>query len=163
MNQQLLKNREAIELMGKLEDENRSNVLNAINSIQEIPNLTGDDELKELKEYPVMRSTLKNLYVATARALINIFNEDADFSCDEVNSFNYVEPLEVMLAAKYIKLLPKAFIGGPIKAALSHPYHKVQKIAVDYFDSLPDDLKYSDIFPTNFRSSVRVIRNQLST
>ncbi len=152
----------ALEIIEGLKDDDIRRTLNNICKLESLPDLSGDDEVKDFKEYQAMRGVLKKLYIETARTIIDILGSEGGFSCDEANSYNYTEPLEAMLAAEYIKMLPKAFIGGPMKAAMNHPHGSVRRIVIEYFDSLPKELQYSDIFPANFRKSVKMMKAQLS-
>lgn len=128
--------------------------LNAICRIEELPDITADESLREYKDYREVREVLKETYIEVARSIMGILEAEDAYSADPATSFNYTEPLEPLLAAEYIKLLPKAYIAGPMKSAVRNPHRKVRQIAIDYYDSLPADLKYSGLFPVDFNKTI---------
>lgn len=140
----------------KLEDVRKQ--LNTICRIEELPDLATDCDMKEMKDYVEVREILKKTYIEVARALMAILSAEDAYSADQKTSFNYSEPLEPMLAAEYIKLLPKAYIAGPMKAAVRNPHAKVRRIAIEYYDSLPSDLRYSGLFPVDFNKTIAKLK-----
>ncbi|MCP4135800.1 MAG: hypothetical protein GY754_32835 [bacterium] len=148
----------AQKIIDGLEDDDIRKSLNIICMIEDLPDISSDAELKTLKRYKEVKDILKKVYVTTARTIISILSSDVHFSSDAETSFNYIEPMEPLLAAEYMKLLPNAFVGGPMKAAINCPMDKVQQIAVEHYDSLPSDFKYSGIFPSEFKKRVRQLR-----
>lgn len=138
------------------EDVNKQ--LNAICMIEKIPNISGDEELREMNDYSDVKTTLKQLYIDTARTIMNILGKESGFVNDQDHSFNYEEAKEPLLAAEYIKLLPNAYISGPMKSAINHTSTKVKKIAIDHYDSLPSEIKYSEVFAHDFRQIIRSIK-----
>lgn len=148
-------------IIERMKAEETSKKLEAIKQIGHLEDFYGDEEMKQLKEYREYKDIQKKLNIATAKTLMNILDTAKSFSGDPVTSFNYTEPVELLDAAECIKLLPNAFIGGPMKSALNNSSVKVKKIALDYFDSLPREVKYSEVFPPNFTKLAAKIRSQL--
>ena len=152
---------EAMKIIEGLDVEDIRKKLSAIAQIEQLSNVSCDDEIRELKEYRSLKGTLKDLHIAIARSIMDILSSEASFSGDAESSFNYTEPLDEMLAAEYIKLLPNAYIAGPMKTAIKSPHLKVIEIAIDHYDSLPSDVKYSGLFPDDFKQVVRAIKTKI--
>ncbi len=138
-----------------LKNEDQRKQLNTICMIEDIPDLSCDEEMKNMQDYKEIRGILKKVYIEVARTIMKILDSTASFSGDVKSSFNYTEPLDQMLAVEYIKILPNAYIAGPMKSAVNHPHPKVARIAVEYYDSLPSDLKYSGLLPIDFKNVIR--------
>jgi hypothetical protein len=151
----------ALHITRKLENTNdifeKLDILDLLDSLEELPNDTG---VSELKEYQETKEIYKRLYTLSARGIIQILTADFMFGQnDPASSFNYSEPEAPLKAVKKIGFLPKAYRGGPIKAAMNSPYLKVSKKAVEFYDDLPHDLKFSQTFPETVRKKIRLIRN----
>lgn len=146
-------------IVKKLDNDNIKVQLQVIQMIEKLPNISGDETIRELKEYKQVRNLLKQLYIKVAVTIMEILNAQNNFSSDIEHSFNYQEPVEQILAAEYISLIPNAFIGGPMKVAVTHSNSTVRKIAIDYYETLPSDIKYSEIFPPDFRQIIRGIKS----
>jgi hypothetical protein len=80
------------------------------------------------------------------------------FGRTTTSSFNYSSQ-RLSQGRKKIRILPKAYRGGPIKAAMNSPYLKVNKKAVEFYDDLPHDLKFSETFLEAVRKKIRIIRS----
>ncbi len=148
-------------IMEELKDENIRKQLNTICKLESFPDLSLDDEMKEMKDFREVKGILKQVYIEVARTLMKILDISTADMITEQTSFNNTEPYDQMLAAEYIKMLPNAFISGPMKSAIKSPFKQVVKIVVEYYDSLPSDLKYSDIFPIGFKDIVRKRKSEL--
>jgi len=148
-------------IMKELKNENQRKQLNAIYMLKQFPDLSSDEEIKDMQDYKEVKEIMKQVYIESAKTIMKILDSSAAFSSDPKTSFNYMEPLDQMLAAEYIKILPNAFIGGPMKSAVNHPHPKVVRIAVEYYDSLPSDLKYSDVMPRGFKEVIRKKKSEL--
>lgn len=161
--QTLAKCREiAAKIMKELKDEKQEKQLNAIHMITDFPELSGDEEMKQMHGYKEVKEIMKKVYIESAKTIMNILDSSVAYSNDPKISFNYKKPVNQITAAEYIKILPNAFIGGPMKSAIKHPHPKVVKIAVDYYDSLPSDLKYSDVLPADFKNVIRKKKLELN-
>jgi hypothetical protein len=113
-----------------------------------------------MKEYVEAKEVYKRLYTLAARSIMEIIGTDfMKGRHDPKTSFNYADPAEPLKAAQKIGFLPKAYMGGPIKAAVSSPYPAVNRVAVSYYDVLPQDLKYSQTFNDQIRKRIRSIKN----
>ncbi len=158
----LAKNKEiAKSIMKELKNENQKTQLNGIYMLKQCPDLSSDDELKEMQDYKEVKEIMKQVYIESAKTIMKILDSSVAYSSDHKTSFNYMEPVDQMLAAEYIKILPNAYIGGPMKSAVNHPHPKVVRIAVDYYDCLPADLKYSDVMPRGFKEIIRKKKAEL--
>lgn len=135
--------------------------LTFLQQIRDLPDLSLDEDIKQMKEYREYRNQLKKMHVATAKTIMHILDTEKTFSGDPETSFNYSEPVELLQAVQCITLLPNAFIGGPIKSAVNNPNIKVKVFALDYFDSLPREVRYSDVFPPNFTKLMAQLRSQI--
>ena len=141
-----------------LEQEEIREKLNTISRLEKLREMENDREFANLKEYKEVKAVCKKLYITVAKTLIDILNSQGMFSTDSEHSFNLTDPIEQMLATEYIKLLPNAYIGGPMKAAAISPFQQVHAIVADHYSNLPGEVKYSDIFPSNFAKMIRTIR-----
>jgi hypothetical protein len=144
-----------------LKAEETKKKLEVLNQIRNLPDISGDEDIKQMKEYRQYRELLKSMHKATAKTIIHILDTEKSFSGDPEISFNYTEMVELQQAAECITLLPNAFIGGPIKSAINNRSVKVKLFALDYFDSLPREVRYSDVFPPNFTKLMAKLRAQL--
>jgi len=156
----LLKGRNlALKIIKELEENDIQDQLTILDMLDKLPDLPSDYASCELKEFHETKEIYKKLYSITARAIMNIINSDFVHGMhDPSNSFNYSDPKEPATAADQIKYLPKAYSGGPIRAAISSPYKRVNKIALEFYDELPSDMKYSDIFSNNIRKKIRSLK-----
>jgi hypothetical protein len=144
-----------------LRDTNVNNRLDTLSRLEDLPDLSADREMKEMKDYAEVKGILKKLYIEAARAIMKILDTYGTFDGDPAASFNYKEPREPIRAAESIRLLPNAFIAGPMKSAIANQQVKVRKIAIEYYDSLPTDLRYSGIFPEDFPNVVKKAKSEL--
>lgn len=151
----------AATIMKGFQDENSKKRLDTISMLEEIPDLAADKEMKEMKDYGEIKGILKKVYIESARTIMKTLETEYTFVGDKEDSFNYKEPLEPIQAAECIKILPNAFIAGPMKTAILNKHEKVRRIAVEYYDSLPTDLKYSGIFPEDFPQLIKRIKSEL--
>jgi hypothetical protein len=151
----------ALHITRKLENTSdifeKLDIMDLLDSLEELPN---DSGVSELREYQEAKETFKRLYTLSARGIIQILSTDFMFGRnDPTSSFNYSEPEAPLKAVKKIGFLPKAYRGGPIKAAMNSPYLKVNKKAVEFYDDLPHDLKFSETFLEAVRKKIRIIRS----
>lgn len=152
----------AKEIIQKLENSDIDDKLELLEKLDELPPLPSDDRIYEYKEFTEAKESYKQLYKLSARAIIEILGSDLMHGRhDPGSSFNYEDPAGPIVAAKHIQNLPKAYMGGPIKAAIQSPYKKVNELGVNYYDSLPKDLKYSETFPDPIRKKIRTIRQHI--
>ncbi|MBN1500003.1 MAG: hypothetical protein JW982_07605 [Spirochaetes bacterium] len=150
-----------VDIYNSLDSEEVAEQLDAVERLEELSVMMGDNSIKDLAEYKHVREVLKKLHIKTAKTLMSILESSASFSNDERHSFNYSEPKEQIQAAEDIKLLPNAFIGGPMKSAMNSKNPKVLRVAIDHYKSLPSSVRVSDVFPPNFGNIVRTIDSKL--
>ncbi len=151
----------AEKIIGFLQKEDINTKLNALKMLQELPQIPRDSESKKLKIYKETNDVLKKLHIASAKAIMHIIESNYKGIHDRTESYNYETPREPVEAAEAIKLLPNAFIGGPIKSAVNSTDPKVQMTAINYYESLPDDIRISEIFPKNFSIAVKKLKQKL--
>jgi hypothetical protein len=135
--------------------------LETIRMLNELPKLPRDEESKSLKIYKPANEVYKKLYIEVARAIMFIIDSNYGGVHDKSESYNYAFPKEPVEAAEAIKLLPNAFVGGPIKSAVNSNYPQVQGIAIEYFETLPGDVRVSDIFPKGFGITLKKLKAKL--
>ncbi len=150
-----------VDIYNSLDSEEIEEQLDAVEKLQITNELMSDSSIKELGEYKQVREVYKKLHIKTAKTLMSILESSSSFSCDERHSFNYSEPKEQIKAAECIRLLPNAFIGGPMKSAMNSRNPKVLKIAINHFKTLPPAVRVSDVFPPNFGNVIRTIDAKL--
>ncbi|MBN2403824.1 MAG: hypothetical protein JXN64_15725 [Spirochaetes bacterium] len=136
--------------------------LNSLKMLEDIPQLPRDSESRQLKIYKETNEVLKKLYIASARAIMQIIESHYTGIHDKTASYNYATPIEPIMAAEAIKLLPNAFIGGPVKSAINSNDPRVQRIAINYFESLPGDIRISGIFPKDFSLVIKKLEQKLT-
>lgn len=134
----------------------------AMKSIEFLPEIISDNSLYNLNGYKEMRGNLKRLYIKVAETIMEILNSNKVFCDEKENSFVDEDYTVVIEAAKCVKLLPNAFIGGPMKAAIGCQNADVLKFVSTYYRTLPTDLKVSEVFPPDFRNKVRQVNMQLN-
>ena len=150
----------ALKILKSLNTTDLNEKLGALELLDSLPPLPSTDRALELKEFHETKEIYKRLYTICARSIMEIIGSDFTFgSHDPTHSFNYCDPEEPKLAAEKIRFLPKAYMGGPIKAALGSPYNQVNRIAVNFYEALPHDIKYSGSFPDAVRKRVRSIQS----
>ena len=146
-------------IIKELESDDIDDKLKTLDKLNKLPELPTKDGIYEYKEYSETKDLYKRVYTLAARTIMDILNTDhMHFRHDPSSSFNYTDPVEPIKAAESIKFLPKAYMGGPVKAAVQSPYEKVYTLGVNYYDSLPRDLKYSQSFPDSIRKRIRSIK-----
>ncbi|MCP4138363.1 MAG: hypothetical protein GY754_45800 [bacterium] len=151
--------KEALRILQGLEHEDINIKLEAITLMANLPSLPDDEESKSLKAYKEIKALYKQLYTGSARFIMDVLGSDFSYgSNDAENSFNFTEAEEPIIAAKGMCYLPNAYIGGPIRAAVESPNKTVKEIALQFYDSLPSDLKYSRIITDGVRTKIRAIR-----
>ncbi|HOO73291.1 MAG TPA: hypothetical protein PK926_16145 [Spirochaetota bacterium] len=149
----------AQKIIQNLTDSDISLKLKTLEKLDDLPPLPTDNSTWDLKEFVETKDVYRRLYTLAARSIMEIINANYMHGRhDPAKSFNYVDPTEPLKAAEKIGFLPKAYMGGPIKAAVSSPYLEVNKVAVSFYDVLPQDLKYSQTFPDPIRKKIRSIR-----
>ncbi|MFH0974903.1 MAG: hypothetical protein V1874_03875 [Spirochaetota bacterium] len=136
--------------------------LNSLKKLNDLPRMPRDSESKQLKIYKETTESLKKLHIAAARAIMGIIESNFTGVHDKTESYNYASPKEPIAAAEAIKLLPNAFIGGPIKSAINSTNLNVQRIAIEYFESLPSDIRISEIFPKDFSVLVKKLKQKMN-
>lgn len=151
----------ALSIIDGLKVDDVKKKLKLIRMIEDFPDFSGDDEIKERSDYHELKKLLKTLYIEIARTIMAILDVGEDYVVNRQSSFTHSEPVDAMEAAECIKLLPNAYIGGPMKSAISNPHLKVKKIAVDYYGSIPADVKFSGVFPTDFSKVVMELKTKL--
>jgi hypothetical protein len=144
-----------------LQKEDIQTKLNSLLKLNDLPELPRDSESRQLKIYKETKEVLKQLYIAAAKAIMDIIESNYSGVHDKTESYNYTTPKEPVNAAETIKLLPNAFIGGPIKTAINSTDPKVQMIAINYFETLPSDIRISQIFPKDFSIAVKKLKLKL--
>ena len=147
---------------GIINSEEVKDKINAIKSIEFLPEIISDNSLYHMNGYKEMRGNLKRLYIKVAETIMDILKFDKIFDDERDNSFTEADYTEVIEAAECIKLLPNAFIGGPMKAAIGCHNADVLKFVSRYYRTLPTDLKVSEVFPPDFRNKVRQVNLQLN-
>lgn len=136
--------------------------LKAINALEKIPELPRDKESRQLKIYKEAGKVYKELYIAIARAIMSVLDSPFAGLHDKHESYNYSAPNEPVKAVEAIKFLPNAFVGGPIKSAINSHYPFVQKIAIEYFEKLPGDIRISEIFPKNYNLFIKRLKPKVN-
>jgi hypothetical protein len=156
---------EAIDMAEKiirdLKKEDLSRKLEAIQRLSEMPKLPRDEESRKLKIYKTATEIYKQMHIEIARGIMGIVDSNYAGIHDKSESYNYAAPNEPVIAAEAIKLLPNAFIGGPVKSAINSINPKVQQVAIEYFDTLPSDIRISEIFPKDFSILVKKLKAKL--
>jgi hypothetical protein len=152
----------ARKIIQNLNKEDIQRKLDSIYMMKKLPKMPRDSKSRQLKIYDEANNVLKTLYIAVARAIMQIIDSNYSGFHDKTASYNYESPNEPVAAAEAIQLLPNAFIGGPIKSAINSTDPKVQMTAINYFESLPNSIKISSIFPDNFSLAVKKLKQKLS-
>jgi hypothetical protein len=148
-------------IIRSLQKEDVQTKLNSLQMLKDLPDLPRDSGSKQLKMYKETKEVLKQLHIAAAIAIMSIIESNYTGIHDKTESYNYASPKEPIAAVEAIKLLPNAFIGGPIKSAVNSTDPNVQLIAINYYESLPSDIRISEIFPKNFSISVKKLKQKL--
>jgi hypothetical protein len=148
-------------IIRSLQKEDEKVRLNALTMLQDIPQMPRDSQTRQLKIYKETNTVLKKLYIASAKTIIQIIESNYTGFHDKAESYNYASPKEPIAAAEAIKLLPNAFIGGPIKSAVNSTDPNVRMIAINYYESLPSDIRISEIFPKNFSLIIKKLKVKL--
>ncbi len=144
----------------KVEDAQKK--LKSIKKLSELSEIPKDDESRQLKIYKETVETYKRMYVEVARAIMYVLDSNYSGLHDESESYNYAPPKEPVAAVEAIKLLPNAYIGGPIKSAINTNNQFIQKIAIDYFESLPIDIRISNIFPDGYSVLIKKLKSKIT-
>lgn len=152
----------AKKIIQNLKKEEIQAKLDSIYMLNKLPKMPRDSESRQLKIYNEANNILKILYIFSARAIMQIIDSTYTGIHDKTESYNYTSPKEPVAAAEAIKLLPNAFVGGPVKSAINSNDPKVQMIAINYFESLPGSVKISSVFPDNFSLIVKKLKKKLS-
>jgi len=151
----------ALLIIKELESEDLYDKLDTLDRLNRLPELPTDSVSCELKEYKETRDIYKRLYTIAARSIMQVLNSNFFLGAhDPSHSFNYSDPREPVRAAEKIQYLPKAYMGGPIRAAVTSPYPMVNKMAVEFYDELPQEMKFSSTFPDEVRKKIRNIRGK---
>ncbi len=149
----------AMAIIQELEKSGATDKLDILDKLDALPPLPTDNDTWDLKDFKETKDVYKRLYTLAARSIMEIINTNFMHGRhDPDKSFNYADPIEPLKAAKKIGFLPKAYMGGPIKAAITSPYNEVNKVAVQFYDILPQDMKYSESFPDIMRKRIRSIK-----
>jgi hypothetical protein len=148
----------AEDIIRKLKKDDMQKKLDTIEMLNDLPKLPRDKESKQLMIYKEANKVYKDLYIAVARAIMFILDSTFAGIHDETDSYNYALPSGPIAAAEAIKLLPNAFVGGPIKSAINSNDPYVQMIAIEYFESLPSDIRISEIFPKDFNLLIKRLK-----
>ncbi len=146
------------DIINGLQKDDINMKLASIKKLNELPKLPRDQESRQLKIYDKAKEEYKNVHRTAARAIMDVLDSTFTGTHDKSDSYNYDSPEEPLAAAEAIKLLPNAFIGGPIKTALNSNDPNVQKIAIDYYESLPNDVRISQIFPPKFNILIKEVK-----
>jgi hypothetical protein len=149
-------------IIRSLQKEDMQTKLNSLLKLSDLPELPRDSNSRQLKIYKETKEVLKQLYIAAAKAIMDIIESNYTGIHDKTESYNYATPKEPVDAAESIKLLPNAFIGGPIKSAINSTDPKVQMIAINYFETLPSDIRISSIFPKDFSILIKKLKQRLA-
>jgi hypothetical protein len=152
----------AEKIIRSLQKEEIQTKLNSLKMLEDLPAMPRSSESKQLKIYKETVEVLKTLHIAAARAIMSIIESNYTGIHDKTESYNYATPNEPVVAAEAIKLLPNAFIGGPIKSAINSNDPKVQMIAINYFETLPSDIRISGIFPKDFSILIKKLKQKLA-
>ncbi len=147
-------------ILRELEVDDIRHKLETLKKLEGLPELPVDSVTRELKEYAETRDVYKRLYTSCARTIMTIISSNfLTGTGDPANSFNYSEPLAPLQAAEMIAFLPRAYMGGPIKAAAASQFPNVRDKAAEFYDSLPHEMKYSGSFPPGFRNYIRTLKS----
>ncbi len=153
----------AEKIIRDLKNDDLHKRMDSIIMLNDLPRLPRDEESKKLQIYKKVNEVYKKLYIEVARAIMNIIDSNYSGVHDKTESYNYAAPKEPVAAAEAIKLLPNAFIGGPIKSAINSINPQVQRVAIEYFETLPSDIRISGIFPKDFNLLVKKMKVKLES
>lgn len=149
---------EAENIIRKLKSSGIDAKINSIALFTELPKLPRDEESRQLKIYKEASETYKKLYIEVARAIMHVIDSSYAGFHDKAESYNYSPEQAPIAAVEAIKSLPNAFIGGPIKTAVASANPVVQKIAIEYFETLPSDIRISEVFPKDFNHQIKKLK-----
>lgn len=149
-------------IIRNLQKEDIQDKLDSVYMLNDMPKMPRDSESRQLKIYEEANEVLKTLYVAAARAIMFVLDSNFTGVHDKTESFNYSSAKEPIAAVEAIKLLPNAFVGGPLKSAINNNDPNVQLIAIEYFESLPANIRISAIFPDDFNLKIKKLKQKIT-